>query len=84
MPASTEYEKSCSEVTYMPPLVEGGMTWLYLFCAMSRKVRNVGSASSFGDLSAANVDGTLWIALAKLTTWSVSAVRYLTSSQAAF
>ena len=30
------------------------------------------------------VDGTLWIAFAKLTTASVSVVRNLTNSQAAF
>ena len=40
--------------------------------------------SRSGDLSAANVEGTLWIALAKLTTASVSVVMYLTNSQAAF
>ena len=31
-----------------------------------------------------SVDGTLWIALAKFTTASVSVVRYFTNSQAAF
>ena len=43
-----------------------------------------GSWLTFGDASAAVVDGTLWIALAKFTTASVSVVRYFTNSQAAF
>ncbi len=53
------------------------------FRATSRKVLKLSSVTSFGESSAAKVLGTLWIALAKLTTASVSVVRYLTNSQAA-
>ena len=54
------------------------------FAAMSRKVLNRGSYFSFGDFRAASVDGTLWMALAKATTASVSVVMNFTSSHAAF
>ena len=44
---------------------------------MSRKVLNAGSWLTSGDCSASSVEGTLWMALAKSTTASVSVVRYL-------
>ena len=61
-----------------------GVVLLCGFWAILRNVWKLGSWSSLGEASAAFVDGTLWIALAKLTTASVSVVRYFTNSQAAF
>ena len=54
------------------------------FCAIFRKVWKFGFWSTLGEASAAFVEGTLWIALAKLTTASVSVVRNFTNCQAAF
>ncbi|CAM5703333.1 hypothetical protein SCALM49S_09871 [Streptomyces californicus] len=51
---------------------------------MSRKVLKRGSYFSFGDFRAASVEGTLWMALEKPTTASVSVVMYFRNSQAAF
>ena len=57
---------------------------LYWFWAILMNVWKAGFWSSFGEARAAFVDGTLWIAFAKLTTASVSVVRYCTNSHAAF
>ena len=67
-----------------PPLGLAGVVVLFGFAAMSRNVLKRGSYFSSGDFRAASVEGTLWMALAKFTTASVSVVMYFTSSQAAF
>ena len=67
-----------------PPLAAGRGGGGFGLPAMSRKVLKRGSCVSSGECSAASVEGTLWMALAKLTTASVSVVRNFTNSQAAF
>ena len=59
------------------------MVWLSGLPAILTNVWKVGSCSSWGECSAATVDGTLLMAFAKLTSAWVSVVRNFRNSQAA-
>jgi hypothetical protein len=61
-----------------------GVVLLFGFCAILMNAWKLGSWLRSGEARAALVDGTLWMALEKFTTASVSVVRYFTNSHAAF